>query len=81
MARFDALLAILEPLIKKKTADSRELSVQGPIQCFELRDEVNQLHIRHSGFCSSLVRRLQIVKKNSQIASNGCEKCQKLKLN
>ncbi len=50
MARFDALLAILEPLIKKKTTDSRELSVQGPKQCFELRDEVNQLHNRHSGF-------------------------------
>ncbi len=30
VAQFDALLAILEPNIKKKTTDFRELSVQEP---------------------------------------------------
>ncbi len=38
--QFDALLAILEPHIKKKTINFCELSVQGYLQCFELRDEV-----------------------------------------
>ncbi len=56
-------LAILEPHIKKKTTNSSELSVQGPNQCFVLRDEVNQLDNRHSGFWRSLVLWLWIVKK------------------
>ncbi len=47
MAQFDALLAILEPHIKKKTTNFCELRVQ-------VRDEVDKLDNRHSGFCRSL---------------------------
>ncbi len=63
MPRFDAMLAILEPHIKKKkTTNFRELSVQGPIQCFVLQDEVYQLVRHHSGFWCLLVWSLCIVK-------------------
>ncbi len=37
MAQFDALLAILEPRIKKKTTNFCELNVQGPLQCCETK--------------------------------------------
>ncbi len=43
MAQFDALLAILEPHIKNKTTNFCELCVQGSLQCFVLRDEVDEL--------------------------------------
>ncbi len=56
MAQFDALLAIQEPPIKKKTTNFCELSVQGSLRCFVLRDEVDELDNRHSGFWRSLVR-------------------------
>ncbi len=56
MAQFDALLEILESHIKKKTTNFCELSVQGSLQCFVLRDEVDELDNRHSGFWRSLVR-------------------------
>ncbi len=49
MAQFDALLAILEPPIKKKTTNFCELGVQGSLQCF-----VDELDNRHSGFWRSL---------------------------
>ncbi len=55
MAQFDAFLAILESHIKKKTTHFCELSVQGSLRCFVLRDEVDELN-RHSGFWRSLVR-------------------------
>ncbi len=55
-AQFDALLAILEPHIKKKTTKICELSVQGSLQCFVLRDEVDELDNRHFGFWCSHVR-------------------------
>ncbi len=56
MAQFDALLAIFEPHIKRKTTNFCELSVQGCLQCFVLRDEVDELDNRQSGFWHSLVR-------------------------
>ncbi len=62
VAQFDALLAILEPHIKKKTTNFHELSVQRPIECFVLQDEVDQLVRRHSGFWCSFVRWLWIFK-------------------
>ncbi len=62
VTQFDAVLAILEPHIKKKTTNFCELSVQGSVQCFVLRDEVDELDNRHSGVCRSLVRWLSIVK-------------------
>ncbi len=55
VAQFDALQEILEPHIKKKTTNVCELSVQGSLQCFVLRDEVDELDNRHSGFWCSLV--------------------------
>ncbi len=55
VAQFDALLAILEQHIKKKTTDFCELSVQGSLQCSVLRDRV-ELDNHHSGFGYSLVR-------------------------
>ncbi len=51
-AQFDALLAILEPHIKKKTTNFCELGVQGSLKRFVLRDEVDELDNRHSGFYS-----------------------------
>ncbi len=62
MTQFDALLAILEPHMKKKTTTFCELSVQGSLWCFVLRDEVDELDNRHSGFWRSLVRWLWTVK-------------------
>ncbi len=56
MAQFDALLAILGPHIKKKTTIFCELSVQGPLQWFVLRDEVDQFVRRHSEFWRSPVK-------------------------
>ncbi len=47
VSQFDAVLAILEPHIKKKTTNFCELSVQGSVQCFVLRDEVDELDNRH----------------------------------
>ncbi len=46
MAQFDALLAILEPHIKRKTTNFCELHVQGFLQCFVLRDGVDELDNR-----------------------------------
>ncbi len=63
VAQFDALLAILEPHIKKE--DHQFLWTQCAriyIQCFVLRDEVDELDNRHSGFWCSLVRWLWTVK-------------------
>ncbi len=51
MAQFDALLAILETHIKKKTTNFCELSVQGSLHCFVLRDEVNELDCTVNEFC------------------------------
>ncbi len=62
VTQFDALLVILEPLIKKKTTNFCELSVQESLHCFVLRDEVDELDNRHSGFWRSFVRWLWIVK-------------------
>ncbi len=62
VAQFDALLVILQPHIKKNTTNSHEFSVKGSIQCFVLRDEVDQLVRRHSGFWCLLVQWLWIVK-------------------
>ncbi len=56
VAQFDALLVILEPHVKKKTTNFCELSVQEFLQCFVLRDEVDEFDNRHSGFWRSLVR-------------------------
>ncbi len=56
------MLAILEPHINKKTINFCELSVQGSIQCFVLRDEVDELDYRYSGCWRSLVRCLWTVK-------------------
>ncbi len=56
VAQFDALLAILESNIKRKTTNFCELRVQGFLQCFVLRDEVDELDNHHSGFWCSLVR-------------------------
>ncbi len=56
LAQFDALLAILEPHIKKKTTKFCEVSVQGFLQCFVLRDEVDEFDNHHSGFWRLLVR-------------------------
>ncbi len=57
VVQFDALLAMLEPHIKKKTINFCELSVQGSIYSASvLRDEVDKLDNRHSGFWRSLVR-------------------------
>ncbi len=53
-----ALLAILEPHIKRKTTNFCELSMQGFLQCFVLGDEVDELDDRYSGFCRSLVQGL-----------------------
>ncbi len=50
-AQFDAVLAILEPHIKK-TTNFCELSVQGSLKRFVLRDEVDELDNHHSGFYS-----------------------------
>ncbi len=50
------MLAILEPHIKKKTTNFCELGVQGSLQCFVLRDEVDELDNCLSGFWRSLVR-------------------------
>ncbi len=47
-AQFDALLVIT------KTTNVCELCVQGCLQCFVLRDEVDELDNRHSGFWHSL---------------------------
>ncbi len=60
--QFDALLAILEQHIKKKATNFCEHSVQGSLWCFVLRDEVDELDIRLSGFWRSIVRWLWIVK-------------------
>ncbi len=63
VAQFDALLAILEPHIKK---DHHQFlwtrCARIYIQCFVLRDEVDELDNRHSGFWRSLVRWLWTVK-------------------
>ncbi len=63
VAQFDALLAILEPHIKRKIDNFCELSVQGFAQGFVLRDEVDEFDNRHSGFWHPLVRWLWTVKK------------------
>ncbi len=55
VAQFDALLA-MEPHIKIKTTNFCEPRVQGFLQCFVLRDEVNELDNHHSGFWRSLVQ-------------------------
>ncbi len=62
VAQFDALLVILVPHIKKKTTNFCELGVHGSLRCFVLRDEVDELDNRHSGFWRSIVRWLWIVK-------------------
>ncbi len=46
-SQFDALLAILEQHIKRKTTSFGELSVQGSLQCFVLRDKVDEFDNRH----------------------------------
>ncbi len=57
-AQFDALLAILEPYIKRKTTNLCEFSVQGSIYsalCCEIKwMNLNLDH--HSGFWYSLVQ-------------------------
>ncbi len=63
VAQFDALLAILEPHIKKE--DHQFPWTQCAriyIQCFVLRDEVDELDNLHSGFWRSLLRWLWTVK-------------------
>ncbi len=62
VAQFDALLAILEPHIKTKTTNFCELCARIYIQCFVLRDEVDELDNRHSGFWRSLLRWLWTIK-------------------
>ncbi len=49
-------------IFKKKTTNVCELSVQGSLQCFVLRDKVDELDDRQSGFWRLLVRWLWIVK-------------------
>ncbi len=56
------MLVTLEPHIRKKTTNFCELGVHGSLRCFVLRDEVDELDNRHSGFWRSLVRWLWIVK-------------------
>ncbi len=60
VAQFDALLAILEPHIKK-TTNFCELGVQGFYSAL-LRDKMDQLDNPHSGFCRLFVRWLWVVK-------------------
>ncbi len=70
VAQFDALLAILETHIKKKTTNFCELSVQGSLQCFLLQDEVDfGVRLYGSSNCQN----------TSQNACYGCEKCRKSK--
>ncbi len=56
MAQFDSLLAILEPHNKKKTTNLCELSAQGSLQYFVLRDKVDEFNNHHLGFWHSFVR-------------------------
>ncbi len=78
VAQFNALLAILEPRIKKKTTHFCELGVQGSLQCFVLRDEVDELD--NSGFWRSLVRWLWIVKTPLKMCATDAKNAENLTL-
>ncbi len=77
VAQFDALLAILEPHIKRKTTHFCELRVQGFLQRFVIcvmRDEVDELDNRHSGFWRSLLRWLCTVKTPFKMLATDAKK-------
>ncbi len=76
VAQFDALLAILEPQIKKKTTNFCELSVQGFLHCFVLQDEgwTWQSPFWILVFACMVALNCQ---NTSQNACYRCEKCRK----
>ncbi len=74
VAQFDALLAILEPHIKRKTTHFCELRVQGFLQRFVMRDEVDELDNHHSGFWRSLLRWLCTVKTPFKMLATDAKK-------
>ncbi len=77
-AQFDALLAILEPYIKRKTTNLCEFSVQGSIYSFVLRDKVDELELGSPFWILVFACTVALNCQNTyQNACHGCEKRKK----